>query len=380
MKPSTTLRAPSMGRTYGTLAALGAAVLVFGLLLPYLVADPVADDVVASAPLPSVLDASDATGSSLATGATDLASATTSGRPGGTAGTVAGGAPSGGGGGAARTASDIGITADEITLGIPIPDLSAFGDVEGGVSFGGKLGDPEKQWRAFIDDLNERGGIGGRRINAVYRLFDIVDPDSMRAACIYLTEEAHVFAVLGGFYGDPILCLTEQHKTLLVAQASEADEFYLRSKGMYFSLATNKDRALRNLVARMHTDGVLTGRTIGVLDQEGIDAIPVERTLMPELERHGYKVTYYASIAADAGAAQAQIPIEVQRMRAAGVDLVLPASGLILANVFAQEADSQRYHPQYVVSDFASGATDLYTAAMPDSFQGSIGYTVAAHR
>ena len=51
-----------------------------------------------------------------------------------------------------------------------------------------------------------------------------------------------------------------------------------------------------------------------------------------------------------------------------------------MANVFVQQADSQRYYPQYMTSDFASGGADIYTIGMPASFDGAISYTVAPHR
>ena len=132
---------------------------------------------------------------------------------------------------------------------------------------------------------------------------------------------------------------------------------------------------LKAFVSMLDADGALAGRTIGVVDQEGIDAIPVDRTLLPELERLGYQVGYHARIAADPSAAQSQIPIEVQRMRAAGVDLLLPVSGLIVATVFAQEADAQRYRPTVLPVGLRVGRHRRLRAAMPESFEGSIGYT-----
>jgi ABC-type branched-subunit amino acid transport system substrate-binding protein len=250
-----------------------------------------------------------------------------------------------------------------------------MGDTEGGVQFGETIGDFRTQYQSAIDELNQRGGVHGRQVVAEYRPYAAGDLDDMRAACVYLTEEKKVFAVLGGFYGDPILCVTEQHRTPMLAQASEPDDFYARSQGMYFSIAASKDRILGDLAASLHQDGALRGRTVGILDQEGIDAIPVDRTLIPQLKRLGYSVAYHARIANDVGAAQSQIPLEVQRMRGAGVDTVLVASGLIRATVFIQEAQNQRWSPQYVLSDFASGSTDIYTIAMPESFAGSLAYT-----
>jgi ABC-type branched-subunit amino acid transport system substrate-binding protein len=269
----------------------------------------------------------------------------------------------------------VGITPDRIVVGIPVPDTSALGDTEGGVQFGETLGDFRAQYQAGIDELNAKGGVNGRQVVAEYRLYKAGDLDDMRAACVYLTEQKKVFAVLGGFFGDPILCVTEQHHTLMLAQASEPDDFYARSQGMFFSITASKDRILGDLAASLHRDGALRGRTIGVLDQEGIDAIPVDRTLLPQLERLGYDVAYHARIANDVGAAQSQIPLEVQRMRGAGVDTVIVASGLIRATVFIQEAQNQRWRPQYLLSDFASGSTDVYTLAMPDSFEGALAYT-----
>jgi ABC-type branched-subunit amino acid transport system substrate-binding protein len=375
--PGGDLRAPSRRSTYGLLVGVGAAILVVGLLLPFLVADPVNDQALTSG--------GGSTSGSLEGGTGEPGGP---GVPGGvtTDGIVttiapAIGAPAGpgagpiGGGTVTRTASDVGITANTVVVGIPVPDTSAMGDTEGGVQFGETLGDFRVQYGAAIEELNERGGIGGRRVVAEYRSYAAGDPDAMRAACLHLTEEKKVFAVLAGFFGDPILCVTEQHETPMIAQASEPDDYYARSSGRYFSITASKDRILGDLAASLHRDGLLRGKTIGVLDQEGVDAIPVDRTLLPTLDRLGYDVAYHARIANDTGAAQSQIPLEVQRMRGAGVDTVIIASGLIRATVFVQEAQNQRWKPQYLLSDFASGATDVYTLAMSDSFDGALAYT-----
>ncbi len=373
------LRAPTRRSTYGLLVGIGAAILLVGLALPFLVADPVNDSVLDASRSPVLEPGRRAGGSSDgssdggdgATGSTSTTALTAGGGAGPGAGTATTVAP----GSVARTASDIGITPDRIVVGIPVPDASAMGDTEGGVQFGETFGDFRTQYQVAIDALNERGGVHGRQVVPEYRLYAAGDLDDMRAACVYLTEEKKVFAVLGGFFGDPILCVTEQHETPMLAQASEPDDFYVRSRGRYFSLAASKDRILGDLASALHRDGTLRGRTIGVLDQEGIDAIPVDRTLLPRLDQLGYDVAYHARIANDVGAAQSQIPLEVQRMRGAGVDTVIVASGLIRATVFIQEAQNQRWRPQYLLSDFASGATDVYTLAMPDSFEGALAYT-----
>jgi ABC-type branched-subunit amino acid transport system substrate-binding protein len=371
------LTAPTFRGTYGVMLGAGALVLSIGLVLPFVVAEPPKPQQQTLTPVTS--------GGPLAPGATAGPSASATPTSGPLGGPVASQGPGGsivtGGGStgavppaAARKASDIGITRDAIKLGILIPQDSSS---DAGGSFSDVVGHPKEQWGAYLAELNSKGGILGRKVEPVYREYDGLDLDAQRAACVYLTEQAKVFAIVnsGGFYGDPILCVTQQHKTPFIGQAGEALDFYQKSGGRYFSTTPNKDRVLRNLVAAAAADRAFAGKTVGILSREGIDAIPVDRSLKPALRAAGVTVKYEGRISSDDSAAQSQIPLEVQQMRSEGVDLIMLETGLIVANVFAQQADSQRYYPTYMTSDFASGGADIYTIGMPASFAGAISYT-----
>jgi ABC-type branched-subunit amino acid transport system substrate-binding protein len=381
------LTAPTFRGTYGVLLGAGALVLSVGLLVPFVVAEPPKASLVSSGPSLSAGTTGGTTGTGT-TGALPTAGpsvtpstagpggTTGSGTAGGTTGTTGGlfGGSTGSSTGAQRKASDIGITRDAIKLGVLIPSDNSSA---GGGSFSSVIGSPKAQWNAYINAVNATGGILGRKLEPVYREYDGLDLDAQRAACVYLTEQAKVFAIVnsGGFYGDPILCVTQQHKTPFLGQAGEALDFYQKSNGLYFSTTPNKDRVLKNMVAAAVRDGVFKGKTVGLLSREGIDAIPVDRSLKPTLAAYGVKVTYEARISSDDSAAQSQIPLEVQQMKSHNVDFIMLTTGLIVANVFVQQADSQRYTPQYMTSDFASGGTDIYTVGMPASFAGAITYT-----
>lgn len=398
------LTAPTVRGTYGLLLGTGALVLSIGLLVPFVVADKPTANLGSSTTGGTTGGLSGSTsgaGTTSTSGTTDLPATTgTAGATGGltttgstgtggTGGTSAGGGTtgtsgttgSGGSGGStgpvppssARKASDIGISRDAIKLGVLIPQDQSG---EGG-SFSDVIGSPKQQWGAYLAELNAKGGIQGRKVEPVYREYDGLDLDAQRAACVYLTEQAKVFAIVnsGGFYGDPILCVTQQHKTPFIGQAGEALDFYQKSNGLYFSTTPNKDRVLRNMVAVAARDGAYKGKTVGILSREGIDAIPVDRSLKPALRAAGITLTYEARLSSDESAAQSQIPLEVQQMKSKNVDFIMLTTGLIAANVFVQQADSQRYTPQYMTSDFASGGADIYTIGMPASFQGAITYT-----
>ena len=75
-------------------------------------------------------------------------------------------------------------------------------------------------FEALVADLNERGGILGRRVNLTTRTFIPVGPVSADAACIELTEDEQVFVVLNGFAGPGAEsvneCFTDIHATNLI--------------------------------------------------------------------------------------------------------------------------------------------------------------------
>jgi ABC-type branched-subunit amino acid transport system substrate-binding protein len=297
------LTAPTVRGTYGVLLGAGAVVLSLGLLLPFVVAEspkeslssggPAAGEATTGSAGPGTTAATPTVtaGHSLGPGGGPApgegASGSTSATTGGTGATSGGLFPGTGGSGvpaAQRKASDVGITRDTVKLGVLIPADNSSSESE--TSFSDVVGDPKKQWKAYIDEVNAKGGILGRRIVPVYREYDGLDLDAQRAACVYLTEQAKVFAIVnsGGFYGDPILCVTQQHRTPFLGQAGEALDFYQKSRGLYFSTTPNKDRVLQNMVASATRDDVFKGKTIGLLSREGIDAIPVDRSLKPALK------------------------------------------------------------------------------------------------
>ncbi len=399
---STGLAMPSRSRTYGMVIGAGVVTLIAGLVVPFVVADPVdetagvragADGAALEIPGSDLSGAEPVAGGAVGGSGTGSAGGATTGGTGPSSAPASGGATTGGDGGPAdpggpavpgapgttvpgsgevRTASDVGVTAEAVKVGILVPAASF-----GGVDASDTIGDVQALWQANIDAVNAAGGSGGRTIQPVYREYDALSFDDMQAACVFLTEDAQVFAVLnaGGYYGDPILCITEQHRTPYVGQSPEIADSYARSEGRFFSTGMSKERTLLNFVSRMEADGLLAGRSIGILDREGIDKIPVSTALIPALERLGHRVTHRATIADDFSVAQSQIPLEVQEMQRKGVDLVFPATGFTHGVLFNHNAEAQGFRPRYALSDFAGGASDIYGLGMSDSFDGSIGYT-----
>ncbi|MYL09794.1 MAG: hypothetical protein F4015_10070, partial [Acidimicrobiia bacterium] len=104
------------------------------------------------------------------------------------------------------TASFRGVTEDTIHIGIGFWDTTLFGF--------GFFGEPQLVWDALVGAENADGGIFGRSLKASIAGFNPALPNEMLAACISLTEDHQVFAVLGGLRGDANFCVSEQHETI----------------------------------------------------------------------------------------------------------------------------------------------------------------------
>src|SRR6516165_2818396 len=72
--------------------------------------------------------------------------------------------------------------------------------------------DQQQAFQIFVDDINAKGGINGRKIVPVYKTYCPINNTTELTACTSLTEDDHVFAAIGSFYdpsGDAQLCFTK---------------------------------------------------------------------------------------------------------------------------------------------------------------------------
>ena len=269
------------------------------------------------------------------------------------------------------TASDVGVTATTIKIGVPDVKLA-------GVSLGNNI-DPKDYWKALVGDVNSHGGVNGRKIVLDFATVDLGDYETQAAAaCRKWTEDDKVFAVVasGGFFGPPVRCITEEHRTPFINYDGQDESYYASAKGMLFSTGQGKHRIMRNFGYWLDRGGYVRNHKIGLLASDGFDRPPVDQGLLPVMSRLGYTFTdkEYISLT-DRSAAPGQIAVAVQNMKAKGVDVVLAASNLLYQQLFVQQAEKQQYFPKYFASDFAGMTTDLLSESYPQSWDGTIGVT-----
>jgi hypothetical protein len=284
--------------------------------------------------------------------------------------------------GAPLTATDQGVTATSVKLGILMLDIGQASRISGEAVFGISTEQQQAAFQSYVDEINDAGGIHGRRIEPVFRTFDVLSQDDMRAKCLELTQDEKVFAVIasGGFAGPPILCITEEHRTPLLNSGNSGTptEYLHRSNGRLFTAYQHGNRHMLNWVAELHRVGALQGRKIGILSDDGTDPgdLTVGGGLLPALAQFGYEVTHRARLAGDLATGASQVPLAVREMRSKGVDAVLLASSQ--SSRFADDAGRQGWSPAWHGSDFAAIYADAQAQNFPDSFEGALLFTTSS--
>ena len=221
------------------------------------------------------------------------------------------------------TASWAGVTEDTIRLGFLDIDLETLLEM-GLVDI--NQGDPQVVVDALVDELNDRGGILGRRVEAHLEIVLPIEPADAYVACLRLTDDADVFAVLGQFAGpaaeaDP--CVTDTGETIMIGGNPTPDQLQ-RARAPWPSIGMGAERRLTAAVELMHDDGLIGERVAVAYASE--DQGMTDTIVIPELERLGYEIVERGVQDAAAGdtAAQAALwAIIVERFQASAIDTVV---------------------------------------------------------
>ena len=199
---------------------------------------------------------------------------------------------------------------------------------------------------------------------------DPVDASSAQAACLQLTEDNEVFAVLGTLRGDEVLCYTEQHDTVAIANSDMTQERIDRSTAPYASVNARRERIIESLIDEASAAGLFDGRTVAVLSTDAIEV--ATDVAIPALNDVGVSVEFESLIQGDGtvGGAGAELAVNVESMRARGVDtVVVVGDATIPVNTFIGEG----FFPTLIFTDQGS-ATAVAGRADLSGFDGVYSY------
>jgi ABC-type branched-subunit amino acid transport system substrate-binding protein len=273
--------------------------------------------------------------------------------------------------------STVGITDDTINMSVLFADTAAL--AEAGLV--PDIGDPLQDYQVFADLANEEGGAGGRNITVTSHLYP---PGStatdQQPACVQATEddEAAFIVFVGGFAAETVLCVTEEHERVALAQAGVIiKEIYDRSQGRFFAHGMMAEREMQGWVVALEKHGDLEGKTFGIIRADQPDHEAAAEALTAALEDAGYEVAENIALPCEATACT-QNETAVERFQSSGVDAVFSLLSAIPNPTFIGAADAAGFDPQWFASDFENQVFDVtaqFMESVKGPYDGAIGFT-----
>jgi ABC-type branched-subunit amino acid transport system substrate-binding protein len=281
---------------------------------------------------------------------------------------------------ASGSTSTEGLTEDTIRIGVIGADFGQLSQI----GLAPDLGNQEVTVQAFVDEINENGGIGGRQIELRQTLIDGAGGgEGAQAACVEMTEDFGAFAVIvaPAVPRDVARCTAVTGQTLTIAATGFDRALYDEARGLLFSAGSNTsmstDRQYAGWAQMMHDEGALDGRTIGVVTAEnGPEFVAAaEDALIPTLEDLGYEVAANVVLPCpELDPDCEQHEAAVQQLKDANVDFVFMAAANIAGPTLVQAAQNLEFAPTWAangnqVTDTVSQFFDSVSAA----WDGAIG-------
>jgi hypothetical protein len=263
-----------------------------------------------------------------------------------------------------------GVTADSIKVGVTYVDVKSL--VKSGLNY--NLGDHKAVYQALFADINDHGGINGRKVEPVFAPIDPTSTAPAEAKCLQLTEDDDVFVVTGFFLADAVLCPVATHATAVVG-GEMTPERLKQAKAPWLTWTPDTDQP-KSVLEAFDKRGQLDGKVAIWAAQR--DEKLVDDLVVPTLKDLGVKPVATGIAVApadDAAAQQNETNTFAQRFKSAGADT------LVLVGSSAQGwptnmASNPSYRPKLLFLDqlapkaFAINAATKDTSILEGSLSG----------
>jgi hypothetical protein len=223
----------------------------------------------------------------------------------------------------ANTASEEGVTADTITFVHVRSKLEELANI----GFGVDVGDVTAVWQAFVDEINDCGGINGRQLEMITVEYSLLDPASRDGVCVAAAEDNTPFAVLSStsLQGSANNCLVEDKR--IPTFNTQGVRLSLYEDGYYITTDFPQDIVGRAVAHALIDTGELEGLRIGFVtsDQANVNQI-VDTEMRQAFTDAGLDVASF-DVLGCAGASQCTdgLTTAVENLIDADVDVLLPA-------------------------------------------------------
>jgi hypothetical protein len=269
-----------------------------------------------------------------------------------------------------------GVTDSTITLGISLIDFACIPK-----SFVDSIYVNQPQaYNAYINDINQKGGINGRKIRPVYKFICPLQPAGAVSACTSLTDDSKVFAVIGSMYdptGDAQLCIAKQHKTVLITDGLTQEMLDKAPPALLLTPGITSDRSLKVIMSLVKSQHILDHKKVAVLTETTATA-RVKAVVDPALQSIGVETGSEAvlSIAgADTTGAQAQLDSFLEKWKTEHVNALIMVGAASSSKQFVDKIKAAIPDMQLIADTTAvetGGQDDVKAHVEPNPYDGII--------
>lgn len=257
-----------------------------------------------------------------------------------------------------------GVTDDGIKIGYSYLDFQSL--VDQGLSPSG-WGDQELAFQTFVDNANENGGVADRQLEAVYEPYSPIGTEEAEAACLALTQDEEVFAVIGGFVGpaEPAnTCIAGRQETALFGGV-QSPERLAEATAPWATDRPTRSQQAQVLLSLLDEEGALGDASVALVTNT--DAEDVQDDVRAALAEFGVEPVEDLVIDAPIGDIVAEDQAWAtlaERIRGAGADALLvvgnPSSAV--RNAASQGLDVDLWITDQESLQSLGSATDLEDA------------------
>jgi hypothetical protein len=278
-----------------------------------------------------------------------------------------------------------GVTATTINVVFPVVSLNSLA---GKIGFAedAEFGEQKKAIKLFVDQINKSGGIHGRKINPIIVTFTPESTSQMRSLCKTWTEGSPAaFAVLDGvgdWTGTNELCITQEGDTPFIGQWTTVSNWTTDGSPYLWWTGPDDTVILQAVVNWGLATGLLGGQNkVGIIaGNRASDQLALKDYLLPDLQRAGVSATVetIAANPTETATTNAEAPLIIQKLKAAGVDSVIPILPFNAFDPVLEAETEQNYFPKLLLSDYESSievALGLILVPFKEALNGQEGVT-----
>ncbi|HSZ37705.1 MAG TPA: ABC transporter substrate-binding protein, partial [Acidimicrobiales bacterium] len=209
----------------------------------------------------------------------------------------------------------------------------------------------------YVNQINNAGGINGRKMNPIIVQFDPSDEANDQALCRQWTQgNPAVFAVVDGigtWLGDDQLCVTQQSQTPLISAWSTTTNWTdLGSPYLWWTGADMAPVLAATVQWGLSSGRLGHGKKVGVVvSDQAPDQAAMNDYLLPDLKKAGITpmVETVAAGLNETASTSSDAQLAVEKFKAAGVQSVFPLIYEPAFFPFIGAESSQQYYPQLLL-------------------------------